>query len=197
MKKIIAIAIACLIVCGISGCGSTSSSDEPSGTVSSSSNSNEVESNVNTDKIDNVDDNEVDETETTEDEEVIGKGICNDHLSWELSSSGVLHIFGEGEMMDFDTYKNTPWYSVYKYITSVVIEDGVTSVGDYAFYYCMHLTSITIERDVVRIGEKAFASDKNLTDIYYSGSESDWALISIDTEYENLTGKTIHYNSNE
>lgn len=41
-------------------------------------------------------------------------------------------------------------------ITSVVIENGVTNIGNYAFYNCGNLTSVTIGSDVKTIGLHAF-----------------------------------------
>ena len=50
-------------------------------------------------------------------------------------------------------------------IESVVIPDGVTSIGDYAFYGCSSLTSITIPDGVTRIGKGAFRYCSSLTSI--------------------------------
>ena len=48
-------------------------------------------------------------------------------------------------------------------LTSITIPDGVTSIGDYAFYYCDNLTSITIPDGVTLIGDYAFEACRNLT----------------------------------
>ena len=50
-------------------------------------------------------------------------------------------------------------------VTSIVIEEGVTSIGDYAFENCDNLTSITIPGNVESIGESAFYNCDNLTDV--------------------------------
>ena len=63
------------------------------------------------------------------------------------------------------SYDNTPWYSQRKKIKKVVIKDGVTSIGDYAFEYCSSLTSITIPNSVMSIGEYAFRGCSGLTSL--------------------------------
>ena len=59
----------------------------------------------------------------------------------------------------------SPWYNDRDKIKTVVIEDGVTSIGDYAFSECKSLTSVTIPNSVTRIGSYAFARCKALTSI--------------------------------
>ena len=53
-----------------------------------------------------------------------------------------------------------PWFSYYKSIKSVVINEGVTSIGDAAFCYCSYITSISIPSTVTTIGNNAFLSTK-------------------------------------
>ena len=79
-------------------------------------------------------------------------------------------------------------------LTSVVIGDSVTSIGEYAFYRCSSLASITLPDSVTSIGYDAFDSCSSLTDVYYSGTEEEWAKISISYGNTYLTNATIHYN---
>ena len=81
-------------------------------------------------------------------------------------------------------------------LTSVTIPDSVTSIGSYAFYNCTSLTSITIPNSVTSIGHYAFRGCESLKDVYYTGSQSDWKKISIDSYNDCLTSATIHYNWN-
>ena len=99
-------------------------------------------------------------------------------------------------MSDY-TYASAPWYSYRSQITSVVIEDGVTSIGNYAFYNCSSLTEITIPDGVTSIGDYAFSYCRSLTDVYYGGSEEEWQNISIDEGNEPLLNADIHFNSYE
>ncbi len=91
-------------------------------------------------------------------------GTCGPNLTWNLTD-GILTISGTGEMTDFSYPDYGPWYSLSSSITSVVINDGVTSIGDYAFYSCANLTSVTIGNSVTSIGGKAFSSCSSLTSV--------------------------------
>ena len=82
-------------------------------------------------------------------------GTRGDNLTWTLSND-TLTISGTGAMADY-TYNTMPWYKYRSSIQSVIITDGVTSIGSHAFYNCYSLTSITIPKSVTSIGESAFA----------------------------------------
>ncbi len=80
-------------------------------------------------------------------------------------------------------------------LKSVTIGSGVAAIGEYAFFNCTSLASVTIPDSVASIGDDAFYSCTGLTDVYYGGSETDWAAISIGNYNTRLTNATIHYNS--
>ena len=64
---------------------------------------------------------------------------------------------GSGKMGDCPEYTvNEVRYISFLPITSIVIEDGVTEIGTYAFYQCVDTVTVTIGKDVKRIGEGAF-----------------------------------------
>ncbi|MCD8129186.1 MAG: leucine-rich repeat domain-containing protein, partial [Oscillospiraceae bacterium] len=84
--------------------------------------------------------------------------------TWTLED-GVLTISGDGEMNNFSFPSLCPWYSQRESITAVVIEDGVTSIGYYAFSYCSSLTSVTIPDSVTSIVGYAFIGCSSLTSI--------------------------------
>ena len=93
-------------------------------------------------------------------------GTCGANLQWKLTDEGVLTITGTGEMQDWDNWdKNfSPWF-VDRSVKQVVIADGVTTIGDYAFSACYFLTSITIPNSVTSIGTDAFYACSSLTSI--------------------------------
>ena len=83
-------------------------------------------------------------------------GAEDDNLTWVLDDSGVLTISGSGEMEDFNGGTgNWHWGTAPK---KVVIESGVTSIGEGAFKDCNNLKSISIPNSVTKIGPEAFAS---------------------------------------
>ncbi|MDD6483565.1 MAG: leucine-rich repeat domain-containing protein [Clostridiales bacterium] len=81
-------------------------------------------------------------------------------------------------------------------LTNVTIPDSVTSIGNGAFIDCHSLTSVTIPDSVTSIGNWAFSWCSSLTDVYYGGSEEQWAKIHKGINNTGLTNATIHYNSN-
>jgi len=81
----------------------------------------------------------------------------------------------------------------YSNITTLNIPSGVKTIGDSAFSSCSKLENITIPVSVTSVGKNAFAYTKNLTDIYYTGTEEQWNKITFATAIPD--GKTIHFNS--
>ncbi len=85
-------------------------------------------------------------------------------LSWELDDEGLLTISGSGSMYDYYVYNmEGAWRANNDEITTVVIEEGVTSIGSFAFHDCIHLTSINIPDSIKSIGNSAFSCCFSLT----------------------------------
>ncbi len=99
--------------------------------------------------------------------EYVDSGTCGDNVSWFLDSEGLLRIVGSGAMTHYDYYTCTPWYNLFytSDITSVVVEDGVTTIGDYVFYGCRQMTSVTLPDSITSIGRYAFANCEALPDV--------------------------------
>ena len=119
------------------------------------------------------------------------EGSCGDNVNYSLdTSTGVLSITGTGAMKDYNYYSSAPWYSNRSYIKTVEISNGVTSIGDYAFYYCEGLTSVTIPNSVTSIGNYAFDGCSGLTSVTIPNSVTDigdWAF----SDCSGLTTVTI------
>ena len=79
-----------------------------------------------------------------------------DGLSWTIDEEGVLTISGEAEIADYIDASETPWFAYQEMVTSIVIEEGVTAIGDYAFCSMTNLESVEIASTVTRIGDRAF-----------------------------------------
>ena len=81
--------------------------------------------------------------------------------TWSLDGTA-LTINGNGSMKSYGSYSSLPWG---KGITSVVIEYGVTNIGNYAFQECTNLISVTIGNSITSIGDSAFSGCTSLTSI--------------------------------
>ena len=92
----------------------------------------------------------------------IASGTCGNNLTWVLTDDGVLTISGTGAMANYSE-GGSPWHAKRTKITSVVIEDGVTSIGNHAFYACLKMTDISIADSVASIGQYAFRDCTKLT----------------------------------
>ena len=88
-----------------------------------------------------------------------------DNLTWTLTADGTLTISGTGAMKDYDYNNNQSPVYMNSSVKKVVIEDGVTSIGNWAFYKCTSLTTITIPDSVTSIGDWAFYKCTSLTTI--------------------------------
>ena len=100
--------------------------------------------------------------------DVIGSGNCGangSNVTWKLTSDGTLTISGKGAMADYEWEGAAPWYSFCTQVTTVVIENGVASIGDCAFSGCSNLTKANIASGVTTIGDNAFVDCANLTSV--------------------------------
>ena len=86
-----------------------------------------------------------------------------------------------------------PWNSQREKIKTVIIEEGVTSIGAYAFYGCMYLTSVSIPNSVISIGHEAFFYCESLKSLNIPNSVTNigWAAF---MDCKSLTSVTIPKN---
>ncbi len=92
-------------------------------------------------------------------------GTCGTNVSWNLSASGVLTISGTGTMDDY--MWSAPWYhyELRDSVKTVVIESGITHVGNYAFSQLNSLVNVTIADSVTSMGDNVFSNSKSLKSI--------------------------------
>ena len=136
--------------------------------------------------------------------EAIDTGFCGGegdrtNLEWKLDSEGTLTISGEGKMADYDyiwvtdnQYVTTaPWGEYSESIKKLVIENGVTTIGDYAFYGCQNLSGdIVIPASVEEIGYNVFINCG--TDCYiFEGAAPE--IISNGSYYQSFDSDDVFY----
>ncbi|MBQ0060002.1 MAG: cell wall-binding repeat-containing protein [Lachnospiraceae bacterium] len=96
-------------------------------------------------------------------------GRCGADLTWEYDEEEeILTIRGQGKMYPYTYNKeedvsSAPWANLT--VTGIIIEDGVTSIGHYAFAALHDLTEVLIPNSVTSIGEYAFINCSQLTSV--------------------------------
>lgn len=83
------------------------------------------------------------------------------YFQWSLEG-GLLLIAGDGPMPDWGSPLDVPWYDRASEVTQVRIADGITTVGDWAFFWCRNLERVTVGSGVTRIGDGAFTMCESL-----------------------------------
>ena len=98
-------------------------------------------------------------------------GKCGDNVTWTLSEDGTLTIGGKGKMWDYgtSTHGDAPW--AYIGVKNVVVNDGVTTIGEQAFAGLFYLESASIPKSVNNIGRQAFHGS-NLKSVTIAGSNT-------------------------
>ena len=110
-------------------------------------------------------------------------GTCGENLTWTLDGEGTLRIAGEGAMENYGKSGNAPWYKNRDSIKTVVIEQGVTRIGSYAFWLQYgNIARITIPDSVASIGNNAFTECTGLTDVSITDMDA-WCRIDFEDTY--------------
>lgn len=125
-------------------------------------------------------------------------GLNGSEVTWAVTKStgssdyDVLTISGSGEMMDYKN-NNLPWNDICNVIKTIVIEEGVTHIGKYAFHDFVNVTSdITIPASVTSIGDNAFLRiSKNTAAGIHISATNESALRSIDLRAFNAANASI------
>lgn len=93
-------------------------------------------------------------------------GTCGENATWEFDDeTGVLTISGSGAMTDYNSPNSRPWHSFSGDITKVVVEKGITTIGERAFYGLNNLKDAILPEGVTIIGEEAFSECSSLVTI--------------------------------
>ncbi len=92
--------------------------------------------------------------------DIVGYGKCGDDVHYILFSGGTMLLNGSGDMYDYESDNNpdanlSPFFNRND-IKSVVISDGITSVGTFAFTFCDELKNVSLPNSLTRIGRNGF-----------------------------------------
>ena len=131
--------------------------------------------------------------------DLIDSGSCGKNATWELYKDGTLYIKGTGAMQDYDwNYNETtkivttgaPWHDSHSAsVKKLVVEDGITSIGNDAFSDCESLVSAELAEGITSIGDGAFTGcydlekiniPNSVTSIGYDAFDSCWTLPSLE-----------------
>ena len=149
---------------------------------------------------------------------VIDSGTCGDDLTWELTSDYTLTISGTGAMPNFTSNEDQPWYAYREDVEVIVVEEGVTSIGEFAFMGFIRVDTVTLPEGVTTIGksafnegyclrvltlpstlktvcEKAFNSCVGLHHVLFRGTEEQWNAVTVKTSNTLLNIRLKHYNA--
>lgn len=126
------------------------------------------------------------------------KSSCGENLKWNLKD-GTLTITGSGRMNDYKAILgesgkdgsrrmlcvDTPWED--NKVSRIVVEDGVTSIGNFAFAFCPGLKEISLPETVISIGDSVFDGCESLEVIYVAeGSYAEAYCINNELPYAYL-----------
>ena len=95
-------------------------------------------------------------------------GIKGDNVKWTLDADGNLVVLGSGAMAngkDGNEYGNLIFGEYASSIKTVVVESGVTIVGDSAFLKCSNLETVELADTVTKLGDWAFMKDSKLESV--------------------------------
>ena len=96
-------------------------------------------------------------------------GTCGAKMQWSLDTSvGDLLITGSGDMNTYSSSNHAPWYNYRQQVRRVVMDDAVTSVGDYAFDGCTNLRYIYFPVELTSGGRMAVNGCSSLKEVYWN-----------------------------
>ena len=94
-----------------------------------------------------------------------GQNGQDGNVSWSIVDN-TLTLSGTGEMKDYNYNENiAPWYPYSSQVDKIVINEGLTTIGNSAFALCSGIESIEIPNTIISIGNNSFLGCRNLTEL--------------------------------
>ena len=98
-------------------------------------------------------------------DEVAGADFNDGTMHWSISTDGVLTITGYGDMPDYTSSTGSPWFDYSDYILRIVVEDGITKIGNSSFCHLDKMVSISLPNSVTAFGYNSFYDCRSLESI--------------------------------
>lgn len=101
------------------------------------------------------------------------QGVCGADLTWYYKDN-ILVIRGTGDMNDYEDINDSkmaanPWEEENRNIQWIIVEDGCTKIGRYAFAYQINLNNVILPDSITSVSGSAFDSCNNIKLIKWNG----------------------------
>lgn len=157
--------------------------------------------------------------DSSQDDSIVDSGVCGSDVSWTLSKDGELTLEGSGKTYNYYSKSSAPWYDEKDEIKEVIIDEGISSIGNQlfrnldkieevdipesvdtigknAFIGCSSLESVSITNTIKEIGENSFQSTA-LKTVYYTGTSEEWENVTISGNNNKLNQAEVVIKSKE
>lgn len=123
------------------------------------------------------------------------RGVCGDAVEWEFveyydaetgEDQSYLTIYGYGSMYDYWDGTDAPWASVIGKAKQIIVDEGVTAIGDNAFTGSVNLESAYIGSTVTAFGENCFNDCPFLEIVAYQGTQEQWQQVQVEPDNDIL-----------
>ena len=149
-------------------------------------------------------------------ENVIASGSCGTDVSWTVNDESLMRISGMGSIEEYYRLPFVPWGKYAGSVRTIVIGDGVAYNGGYAFYEMRNvekmyigsgtavlkegilgtpdsLKAVYLSKGISLIEAGVFAECSSLTDVYFAGTEAEWAAVEIGGNNAPLLAAHLHF----
>lgn len=110
--------------------------------------------------------------------EVVQFGTCGKSVEYCLTSDGVLLLVGTGGTYDYHSGKTAPWYDNRITITKIIVEEGITKLGNQLFTKSGDVDCVELPESLVQVGKNCFHATNVGKTVYY-GTEEQWDAITV------------------
>lgn len=128
---------------------------------------------------------------------VIMQGMCGNNVSYVLTDDGVLKLKGTGATFKYTSTKTAPWYDLRTKVETVVIEEGIETLGDQLFRKCSNLKQVELPNGLRVISNNCFISCSSLQYVEFPRSLKEirrYAFSGTNILYASFNGTTDEWN---